>query len=579
MGTASYMSPEQARGKLVDKRTDIWAFGCCLYEALSGRKSFDGETVTDILTAVVHQEPAWERVPSSNPASVARLLRRCFAKNTKERLHDIADARLELKDALTEGAPVPTRMSSTGLLVLGAVALASLAVALWSLTRSTDAPSKPLARYAISLPANQELAVSGAGPAVAISPDGQTLAWIGRSNGTAQLYLRRASELEPRPLEGTEGARDLFFFPDGHWLGFTNREWLMKISISGGAPVRITEQHYPRGATWAPDGSIVFSDRDGLHKVSADGGTLAILITPDRERREKGFRFPDVLPDGNAVVFTAGNADMETWDDAMIAILSLDNGEIRTLIEGGTNARYSSTGHIVYARGQRLLAVPFDASSLEVTGTPVVVLEPVSTYPCNGTAKFAISRDGSLLDTPGGEWDRRHRVVSVDRAGETEPLIESLRYFMYPHVSPDGQFLALSVNSANVSIWTYSFSRDTLTRLVSGFNNGGPKWSPDGRRLAFMSDPEGRGDLFWIAADGSGQPEPLDVGEYLRFPESWSPGADFLLYVEVHPRHRIGYRYFVHWTGGTCSSVFANERRGNGSQILTGWSLGGASIR
>ena len=179
MGTASYMSPEQARGKLVDKRTDIWAFGCCLYEALSGRKSFDGETVTDILTAVVHQEPAWERVPSSNPASVARLLRRCFAKNTKDRLHDIADARLELKDALTEGAPVPTRTSSTGLLVLGAVALASLAVALWSLTRSTDAPSKPLARYAISLPANQELAVSGAGPAVAISPDGQTLAWIG----------------------------------------------------------------------------------------------------------------------------------------------------------------------------------------------------------------------------------------------------------------------------------------------------------------------------------------------------------------------------------------------------------------
>jgi len=402
-------------------------------------------------------------------------------------------------------------------------------------TRSSEAPSRPLARYAISLPANQELSVTGAGPGIAMSPDGQTLAWIGGGSDTQRLYLRRASELEAKPLAGTEGARDVFFSPDGQWLGFTTLERLMKISTSGGAPVRITEQNWSRGATWAPDGSIVFSDLDGLHKVSADGGELQNLTTPDRERREKGFRFPDVLPDGNAVVFTAGDADMETWDEGVISVLSLVTGEIHRLVDGGTNARYSPTGHLIYALGNRLLAVAFDATELAVTGAPVPIVEEVSTDPSNGPAKFAISRVGSLLYTPGSQWESRRRVVSVDRAGRTEPLIESLRDYGAPHVSPDGQFLALSVDSANVSIWTYSFSRDTLTRLVSGFNNGSPLWSPDGRRLAFASDREGKNDLFWIPSDGSGQPEPLDVGKYQRIPESWSPGGDFLLYFEPHP--------------------------------------------
>ncbi|GMR22202.1 MAG: hypothetical protein BMS9Abin37_0535 [Acidobacteriota bacterium] len=193
-------------------------------------------------------------------------------------------------------------------------------------------------------------------------------------------------------------------------------------------------------------------------------------------------------------------------------------------MEGGTNARYSPTGHLIYALGNHLLAIAFDATELAVTGAPVPIVEEVSTNPSNGSAKFAISRDGSLLYAPGGQWDERHRVVSVDRAGRTAPLIESLRDYGTFHVSPDGQFLALSVNGANLSIWTYSFSRDTLTRLVSGSNNSHPKWSPDAGSLAVTSDREGTG-IFWIAADGSGQPEPLDPSEYMQVAESWSPGG------------------------------------------------------
>ena len=287
----------------------------------------------------------------------------------------------------------------------------------------------------------------------------------------------------------------------------------------------------PRGATWAADGSIVFAHTDSLHRVSSDGGAPETLATPVREKREKSLRFPDPLPGGRAVLFTLGTADMDTWDDATIAVLSLDNGEIRTLIEGGTNARYSSTGHIVYARGQRLLAVPFDASSLEVTGTPVVILEPVSTFPINGPAQFALSPEGTLVYAPGPAWTSTGRVVLVSRRGEVEPLVETPRPIGAVRIAPGGGRLAIEIQGANHSIWTFDMARGALTPLISGFNNFQPLWSPDGSGLAWSNDARGTFDVFLTSADGSGEREQLTpVDGPAAHAGSWSPDGRFLLY-------------------------------------------------
>ena len=294
-----------------------------------------------------------------------------------------------------------------------------------------------------------------------------------------------------------------------------------------------------RGATWLDDGSIVFSSFDDLRRISADGGETEVLATPDREKRQKSLRFPDALPGGRVVLFTIGSADMESWDDATIAVLTLETGEIRTLIEGGTNARYSPTGHIVYARGRGLFAVPFDASSLEVTGAPVLVLEPVSTHPLNGPAQFAVSPTGSLLYAPGGPWMNAGRVVMVSRAGTVEPLVDAPQPFRRPRITPDGRRLALEMHSANHSIWTYDFARGALTRLISGFNNYGPLWAPDGSALAFTSDTRGQNDVYMSPGDGSGEPELLTPDEGpAAYAISWSPVGRFLLYVAFSPKTR-----------------------------------------
>ena len=534
MGTASYMSPEQARGKSVDKRTDVWAFACCLYEALTARKAFEGETITDILAAVVHKEPSFERLPLQRHAGVERLLRRCVAKNARERYHDIADVRIELKGTLNERpqvSPTGTR-SRTPLVAMALVTVAALGIALWSVTRTSPIPARPVARFALPLPSDQELGITITGASVAISRDDQQFAWVARSDDTRRLYLRSATDLEAKRLEGTEDARAPFFSPDGRWLGFMTGRAIWKVSVSGGAPVKITDfTGTPRGATWASDGSIIFTYADSLHRVSSDGGVSEMFAAPVREKREKSLRFPDPLPGGRAVLFTMGTADMEMWDDATIAVVSIDNGEIRTLIEGGTNARYSSTGHIVYARGQRLLAVPFDASSLEVTGTPVVILEPVSTFPINGPAQFALSPAGSLVYAPGPAWTSTGRIVLVNRRGEVEPLVETPRPISSARIAPGGGRLAIEIQGANHSIWTYNMARGALTPLISGYNNFWPLWSPDGSALAWSHDARGVFDVFLISADGSGERERLTpVDGPPAFAESWSPDGLSLLY-------------------------------------------------
>ena len=354
------MSPEQARGQEVDKRSDIWAFGCVLYEALCGRKPFDGDTVADVLGAIVKTEPDWDRLPDSTPLKIRELLHRCLRKDSRHRLRDIGDAWVDLEEAaaaddvaatlprLQSGTPQLTRTAVVAIII----AVTAAGIALWALTRPRARDARTVTRSVIPLAPDQALDLTGTA-SLAISPDGGLVAYVARSGSARELYLRAIDQLEGHPVDGARGARMPFFSPDGQWIGFHANAKLLKASIRGGAPVTIVEigNNYT-GASWGADGRIVYAAQNaiGLWRVSADGGAAEVLTLPDRERREHKHRFPEILPGGKAVLFTLVSADITSMDDASIAVVSLETGEYHVVSEGGTDARFSSSGHLVCAR-------------------------------------------------------------------------------------------------------------------------------------------------------------------------------------------------------------------------------------
>ena len=548
LGTAPYMSPEQARGKAVDKRTDIWAFGCCLYEALTGRTAFLGETVSDTIARIIEREPDWENLPPTTSASIQRLLQRCLQKDQNRRMRDVGEARIEIEESLSEPRDSSQVDFNKGgwkgrtvlALVVAAALLTSIAaaVAFWIFAPPPAHVQKRVTRTVVPLPPNHELYLDSIS-SIAISPDGEHVAYIARQGNSRQLYLRAIDELKGKAIDGTEGAIGFFFSTDSQWVGFYGGGNLMKVSTRGGAAITIAAVGGdPWGASWGPDGRIVFTlgPGSGLSQISEDGGEPKVLTIPDREQGEKTHRLPQVLPGGKAVLFTVGTGDITSFDDASIALLSLESGDYHVIVEGGTDARYIDTGHLVYARGGSLLAVPFDLDELQAMGPPIPVIQGVASSPTEGNALFSISRDGSLLYTPGDFWGDDRRVVWVDREGRSQPLIEEKRAFLSSRLSPDGRSLALTIAAANDSVWVYDLTRSTLTRLTFGFGNSYPVWTPDGRRLAFRSTRagSGRGALFWQAADGSGQPERLTTSERPQWPCSWSPDGSILALEETN---------------------------------------------
>jgi WD40 repeat protein len=451
-----------------------------------------------------------------------------LTKDPANRLHDIADVRIELAKALAQPA-VSSRQDHRPFIAAVAVAVVSAAVAIWSLMHTPEPPALPVVRTVLPLPEGESLL----GPLIAISPDGPYVAYIA-NEGSPRLYLRRIDDLDAQPIEGSEGADTPFFSDDNEWVGcVAGDRAVLRAAVSGGAPLRVSEIHgYSVGLDWHGDSIVQGSLSDGLFRIPAAGGEREVLTVLHPERGEKSHRIPQVLPGGDAVLFTVGTSTMELWDDASIAVASMKTGEYKVILEGGFQARYSPTGHLIFARGETLFAVTFDRKRLEVTGQPVPVLRGVITDRFYGGGAFALGENGSLVYAPGHSRTRDVRVVWVDRDGRVEPLVETPRPFFNLDLSPDGRVLALETLAANNSIWLYEIDRGTLTRWTSEWDNSLPVWAPSGREIAFNSTRMGATHLYKRGLDVGGKEELLATSERNRIPTSWSPDGSVLLFDE-----------------------------------------------
>jgi Tol biopolymer transport system component len=548
LGTAAYMSPEQARGKAVDKRTDIWAFGCVLYELLTGKKAFQGETVTDILAKVLQGEPDWQALPRSTPTKLRDLLRRCLQKDKTLRLRDAGDARIEIQEALT--AP-PTTVAATGapaprgwreqIAWAAAAALALIAIAL-AIILVLRAPKPPQALQAMRLSAeigaDASLFTSNGSSAI-LSPDGTRLALVASgSDQKRRIYVRLLDQVQATALSGTENARDPFFSPDGQWMGFFADGKLKKISVQGGAAVTLCDVPEDRGGSWGDDGTIVFTPdvRVPLAKVSSAGGMPQALTTLGTQAGEITQRWPQVLPGSKAVLFTS-SAHGNDYEDAEIAVYSIASGQRKTVQRGGFYARYLPSGHVVYMHEGTLFAVPFDLKRLEVTGQPAPILEGVAASPRTGGAQLSFSETGNLVYVAGPGGVQNVSIYWMDHEGKFQPLRETPAVYYNPAFSPDGKRLALEIfDGKRRDIWVDEWERDTLTRLTfGGESNTNPVWTPDGQRIVYSSlEKGGTYNLWWIRADGGGNAQRLEESKSPQSASSWRPDGKVLAFEQLN---------------------------------------------
>ena len=555
MGTAAYMPPEQAKGRPVDKRADLWSFGCVLFEMLTGHRPFEGETISDVLARIIEREPDWNALPAKTPRSIRTLLRRCLEKDPKRRLDSAAVARLEIDEASTTSATSGIPGSDTGggsrwprrtLAPVAVVAAALGALTMWTAMRPAPALPMLVSRFAITLPPAQPLAFSINDRDVALSADGTRIVYT--AGDQAQLMVRTLDQVEAVVMPGITNARAPFLSPDGRWIGFfdqldeglttgpvVQRGALKKVSTSGGPSILIsTLTGASRGASWGPDDSIVFATSDtstGLLRVRAGGGEPEVLTKPDPAKGERDHYFPSVLPGARGVLFdiAAGGAG-----GSQVAVLDLKTGQRRTLIRSGGQAEYVETGHLVYADRGALWGVGFDLETLNVHGDPVPLVQQVLTL---GAAAFTISRRGTLLYVPVDSGKSRS-LVWVNRQGAEEPIAAPPRGYVSARLSPDETRVALQIFDASHEIWTWDFARAKLTRLTfSPPGNYGPLWTTDGRHIIFGSprDEANRSNLFWQASDGTGKDERLTTSVNGQRTNAISPDGTRVVLEEERP--------------------------------------------
>ena len=510
LDTAAYMSPEQAKGKAVDRSADLWAFGAVLYEMLTGKAAFGGETVTDVLAAIVMRDPDWGALPKDTPPGVARLLRRCLDRDRRRRLADAGEARFQIEEALVgpaeaapAGAPIPRRALAWAPWAIAAALAVTVALLAW------PRPAAPVGVSHVSLEAPRRASLSTIlRPALAISPDGSSVVFVATSSGVDRLYVRDGHQFDARVLEGTEGASNPDISPDGRWVAFIGTNKLYKMPIGGGAKTELATVNDPRGLSWDVDDVILVTPQSvgGIIKVPAGGGPTEVVTTP-MSGKERTHRWPQMLPGGRAVMFTVGDfTNPDNYYGARIDVQILATGDRRTLLQAAEMARYSASGHLIFARAGALFWVPFDAESLAVGDAPEGLLQGLAGDATTGAAHFDVSPAGTLAYIAAGGDQALTRPAWVDRSGRIEYLEVPPGAYTDPSISPDGRRIAVSVIAGGGrDIWIYHVDRKTFTRTTFGGQHVTPLWSADGTWVYYASlDPAESSSTIWRRrADGS----------------------------------------------------------------------------
>jgi eukaryotic-like serine/threonine-protein kinase len=529
LGTAAYMSPEQARGRAADKRSDIWAFGCVLFEMLTGKRPFRADDVSGTVAAILERQPAWEQLPAATPTPILRLLRRCLEKNPGRRLHDIADARLEIDEALASPVEESSQGRAGSSIPIG-IAIASTAVItaalVWILKPSAPPPAAmPAARFVVA--PSEPLAENDG--VLVMSRDGRRIAYAAGPPGRQRLFVREMEQFESRPLPETEGVVSAAFAPDGQSIAFIAERRLRTVSLAGGTPLTLRERVDGAGLAWTRDQSILYNPgtATGIWKISADGGEPSPMTKPGTKDNEQ--RFPEVLPNGGGLLFSARGG----VSDDQVYVESLATHERRQLLKGSA-PHYLPTGHVAFVQGSTLYAVRFDAERLETKGMPVTLLEGIR-LARSGQPLISHSDVGSLVYISTSADHGSNSLVWVDRAGVEQPTGASGREYAQPRLSPDGRRVVSALRGNSEDLWLIDLERGTSSRLTADSSTSFPVWTPDGRRLTMAAAKSGSYEIYWRPVDGSQPDELLLSGKWPYYPFSWSRDGRTLAYVSVSP--------------------------------------------
>jgi len=554
LGTAAYMSPEQARGKKVDRRADIWAFGVVLWEMLTGRRLFDGETVTDVIAAVVTHEPDWTVLPADTPPSLRRVLERCLRRDPRSRQPDIATVRLELSDldARTSAGEIAvprpvdaeevssaTRKRSLAWLAVATLAL--VAGGVLGVTLRPRPPEAPVVEFEVPSPPDTRYYLDPERPGAAtVSPDGRAIAFTAEAKGNYQLYLRALDSAVARALPGTEGAQYPFWSPDSQWLGFFDGSRIKKVQAAGNAPpVTICEVQEMKGASWGSSGFIVFAPDAGsvIERVPDSGGTPTPVTVFDPDLGEDSHRHPRFLPDGRHFLYLA-RVNSGTPDNGVM-VGSIDGGSGTLLVRSPVAAEYAA-GHLLFLRDAALMAQPFDPDRLELTGEAVPLAEGVRVVAMGTALAVFTASDNGLLAYQIGEIAAARQLVWHDGQGRDVGSLGDPATYWDVALSPSGTEAAVTISegsrgAGSADVWIYDLSRGVRTRLTfDPHDEGGLVWSPDGSTLIFSSNRQGPYDLYTIAVGGNQPERLLYASSDAKFPCSVSPDGRFLLFAEEH---------------------------------------------
>ena len=521
-GTPGYMSPEQVRGLTTTRQTDVWAFGCVLYELLTGTQAFQGETVSDTMAAVLASSPDLGLLPTETPDAVVRLMRRCLQKDPKHRLRDIGDARIELEE--WSAAPVarredpPRLLHRTALPVAAALAFGALAGALIFRLWSVPTPA-PVEQLSIVMPPGHTLRD---GPSVAISRDGRRVAYVAERDAVARLFVRDLAEANAHVLVETGQPQEPFFSPDSESIGFFADGKLKTIGVAGGTPLVLCDALDPRGGSWGGDGLIVFAPTatSSLFQISASGGIPKPLTTLDVGAGEASHRWPQLLPSNHAVLFAAGPGTQTNFNQGSIQVQSLETGEHHVVLARGTYPRLVAPGIVLYVEGDAIFARRFDTKTLAAAGPPTAVLEDVDSG-LAGQKPFELSANGTVVYAAGSA-SRPQPMFMLESSGTLTQLPFAPARFLQPKISPDGRQVAVSIADADTDVWVYDVGSGARTRLTSSGSNRAGTWTHDGRRVIYAAARGATSSIVWRAADASAPEE-----ELARIPEF--PGSISLL--------------------------------------------------